>query len=362
MKRIFAFLLLTFLINSSFSQTNNNSFVLLRNGDSITNITIDTKKSATNESFVKYTDTLKNTYRIEAAKVNKYFDGNFIFNSENIKDNFKFIYYYATGYISIGISFKNNGDQQFWLKTEGNIIKIPNEQDSLISFFKHNLKDFDQFIASKPIKVEYSYKYLGEIASSYNAFKFPKKYVAVDYSSRKKYSIGLFSNPLILTNTEFNSSFQIGASLKFVYSPSISINLSPSYYKNETDNIDYTLYLKTFNTDFSVNFNALGKKNTSIELGLGLGIIYHYNTLFILKNMYANTKPVSLNNPLSISAFSAINIYILKNLSINLSIHKYRVEDMSVDPIYSTYGIDTSPVKMIDFRVGLSYQLFRFNE
>lgn len=282
---IFCLILQAFVANLLVAQTDNSSnAIILAGGDTLFSPQIIKSKLQTNQDQLVYLNEQKEKQKLNAAQVKAYYFNNESFYSEKLKDDniYRLISYEVGGYVSFGISYTANGDMNFYIKRSEEVIALEKYKYDLYSFFYNYLENFDPFYAQNKVKISYDFKTLAELISSYNAYKFPEKYVSVRYRNKELVSVGMLcSAGAVLTNLSgymkenmFGSSFSLGLELESKYSKNVSIHLPLFYNLINSKASSTTQHMSAIHFEPYLAFETVPEKNNSVEFGFGLGLLY----------------------------------------------------------------------------------------
>lgn len=281
-----AFVVLKIPVIAQFSEYSMAHSIILRNNDTLFDVRLFQDKKLTNENqltkdnFTGPGTTIK-TEDIQTVVFNS---GNY--NSIKVEpgNEYKLMKTQVIGYLVFAESFSLKKEKNYYFQIEGKGYDISSYADDLDGFLDNVLPKYTEFRQSYSKKVLIDYKSLAEMASAYNTFMFPDKYVFVKYKNEKKFSIGAMAggsiNQMQVDTYEPESLYggYLGIMMENMLSPKASIFLAPYFSYQTGTNAVSDVKLGALNLDIIPTITLYQKRSLKLQTGPGLGLRYYVSS------------------------------------------------------------------------------------
>ena len=350
---------------TAFSQDKKfNDIIILKSGDSLQNQKIITGLKYTNNTLIRFADENKKEKNYKADQVRMYYQNDKAYYSEklsNLAGN-HFVSYEVVGYISAGKSISSKGNMLYYLKKDDDVVCLEEYKIKLYSFFLSYLPDFDAFYKTYRVPLSYDSKTIFEAISAYNAYKFPDKYVFVEYPNEEHARLSLFVSGGLMQakikgffdDTQTGLSFSGGFDVSTAYSRKFGIHLPLSLVQMNAVSSKSSIHSTSLNLDPYIRYTPILPMKIKLRFGAGLGVMYHF------KNTYLNTHDIPLADTdktrfqkLSLGYNASIIFGIKKNITAQIFYTYHKATSLPIK--YSSLEDTSVKIGINNIRFMLSY-------
>lgn len=279
----FTLVLLKFQLVAQYSEYSLAHKIILTNNDTLIDVRLFQDKKLTNENQLTKDNFTGPGTIIKAEDIRSVIFNSGKYNSILIEpgNEYKLAKTQVIGYLVFAESFSLKTEKNYYYSIEGKSYAIADFANDLEGFLENTLPKFSDFRETYSKKVFNDYKSLAELASAYNTFMFPEKYVFVNYKNKRKFSPGVFIggsfNHLQIDSYDSESlqGGSLGLLLESRLNPRMSLYLAPYFSYQTGSNVVSDVKLSALNLDVFPAFTLFQKGIVKLQTGPGFGLRYY---------------------------------------------------------------------------------------